>query len=66
MTVFLKELENKTPTQASKLEMGLAVLRMYLLIYPHNPGLGSFPFTPAALQLLLQAEELHCKKDKIP
>lgn len=44
--------------------MGLAVLRMHLLIYPHDPGIGSFPLTPAAIQLLMQGEELHYKKRK--
>lgn len=44
--------------------MGLAILRMNLLIYPHAPGLGSFPLTPAAFQLLIQGEELHYEKRK--
>lgn len=44
--------------------MGLAILRMNLLIYPHDPGLDSFPLTPAAIQLLMQGEELHYKERK--
>lgn len=64
LTVFLTQLENKTPTQASKLRMGLAILHRHLLIYPHDPGLASFPLTPPGIQLLTRGEQLHYKKRK--